>query len=228
MRGVILGVYMGGSGLVLKPLSGVLEFVSRSLGGVGEAIRAFGDEVTRVPRTRIRSPRQFVSLAGLSTGKSYSGSALVLASGCSLDITHTYWLGEAFVWHLTERRAQHCAGELYNLSWKQSMMARLRKGRFAADEIQDYLQNKDNKALIFTNRHLIYINLKRQQVRWSFSLDNLFSVTTSGAQPPAPSCHRCYVLSLTKAFLSAVFACNKGAIACTAQIAAEIGVRLRH
>ena len=60
------------------------------------------------------------------------------------------------------------------------MMARLRKGRFAEDEILDYLQNKDNKALLFTNRHLIYINLKHQKVRWSFSLDNLTSVSTSG------------------------------------------------
>lgn len=59
-------------------------------------------------------------------------------------------------------------------------MARLRKGRFADDEILDYLQNKDNKALIFTNRHLIYISTKRQEVRWSFSLDNLSSVSTSG------------------------------------------------
>lgn len=67
MRGVLVGVYLGGSGLVLKPVSGLLEFVSRSIGGVGEAIRAFGDEVTRVPKTRIRSPRQFMSV-GLATG----------------------------------------------------------------------------------------------------------------------------------------------------------------
>ena len=69
------------------------------------------------------------------------------------------------------------AGEVYNLGWKQGMMTRLRKGQFANDEILDYLQNKDNKALIFTNRHLIYISLKRQTVRWSFSLDNLSSVS---------------------------------------------------
>lgn len=62
------------------------------------------------------------------------------------------------------------------------MMARLRKGRFADDEILDYLQNKDNKALLFTNRHLIYINLKHSKVRWSFSIDNLTSVSTSGGQ----------------------------------------------
>ena len=59
---------MGGTGLVLKPVSGLLEFVSRSVGGAGEIIRAFGNEVTRVPKTRIRSPRQFMS-TGLATGR---------------------------------------------------------------------------------------------------------------------------------------------------------------
>ena len=67
MRGIVVGVYMGSSGLVLKPVSGLLEFFSRSIGGVGEAIRAFGDEVTRVPKTRIRTPRQFIG-TGAGTG----------------------------------------------------------------------------------------------------------------------------------------------------------------
>ena len=62
-----MGVYMGGSGLVLKPVSGLLEFFSKSIGGTGEAISAFGEEVTRVPKTRIRSPRQFMA-TGLPTG----------------------------------------------------------------------------------------------------------------------------------------------------------------
>ena len=62
---------MGGSGMILKPVSGLLEFVSRSVGGAGEAIRAFGNEVTRVPKTRIRSPRQYIT-AGLATGGSHS------------------------------------------------------------------------------------------------------------------------------------------------------------
>ena len=92
---------------------------------------------------------------------------------------------------MSDRDCLLATGELYNVSWKQSMMARLRKGRFAEDEILDYLQNKDNKALLFTNRHLIYINLKRQQVRWSFSLDNLTSVSTSGELPrPSQRCTR--------------------------------------
>lgn len=66
------------------------------------------------------------------------------------------------------------------MAYKQSMMTRLRKGKFAEDEIQDYLQNKENKALIFTNKHLIYVSIERQEVRWSFSLENLSSVSTTG------------------------------------------------
>lgn len=60
------------------------------------------------------------------------------------------------------------------------MLARLEKGRYAGDSVLDYLQNKDNKALILTDRRLIYIDLKRQSVRWAFSLVHLFSVSTSG------------------------------------------------
>ena len=83
-------------------------------------------------------------------------------------------------------------------------MARLRKGRFAEDEILDYLQNKDTKALIFTNRHLIYISLERQEVRWSFSLDNLTSVSTSGTTPafPLPSTFKSFCMESVTFFRS--------------------------
>ena len=73
-RGLVVGVYMGGSGLILKPVSGLLEFFSRSVGGAGEIIRAFGNEVIRVPKTRIRSPRQFMS-TGLPTGKASNNAS---------------------------------------------------------------------------------------------------------------------------------------------------------
>ena len=70
LRGFALGVWMGGSGALLKPISGVLELCSKGLSGVGIAIRAWGDEVVRVPRTRIRSPRQFASTTGLDCAHS--------------------------------------------------------------------------------------------------------------------------------------------------------------
>ena len=80
MRGIVVGLYMGSSGLVLKPVSGLLEFCSRSIGGVGEAIRAFGDEVTRVPKTRIRTPRQFIG-TGAGTGAGPRCSATTTKEG---------------------------------------------------------------------------------------------------------------------------------------------------
>ena len=68
------------------------------------------------------------------------------------------------------------------MAGKQSLMSRLGNGKFAGDTIQDYLQNKENKALIFTDKHLIYISVDRQEIRWSFSLINLVSVSTTGLQ----------------------------------------------
>ncbi len=67
------------------------------------------------------------------------------------------------------------------------MLTRLQKGRYSGDTVLDYLQNKDNKALIFTDRHVLYIDLKRQSVRWAFSLVHLFSVSSSGAPIPSPT-----------------------------------------
>ena len=57
--GMGLGVIFGVVRLFLKPASGVLEFTSKTLYGASDAIKAWGDEVVRVPRTRVRSPRHF-------------------------------------------------------------------------------------------------------------------------------------------------------------------------
>lgn len=73
------------------------------------------------------------------------------------------------------------AGDMRNLRQQRLMLTRLEKGRYSGDTVLDYLQNKDNKALIFTDRHVLYIDLKRQSVRWAFSLVHLFSVSSAGA-----------------------------------------------
>lgn len=172
-RGMVVGVYLGGSGLLLKPISGLLELLSRSISGAGEAVRAIGDEVTREPKTRIRSPRQFMP-TGIATGR-ISSPSRPTALLPFMKTLHGIIVERKF-----ENRTSCPAGELYSASWKQNLMARLRKGRFTSDELLDYLQNKDNKALLFTNKHLIYINLAKQRVRWSFSIEHLTSVTTSG------------------------------------------------
>ena len=53
---------------MLKPTSGLLEFISKGVNGLGMGILAWGDEVVRIPRTRIRSPRHFGMFAADPTG----------------------------------------------------------------------------------------------------------------------------------------------------------------
>lgn len=72
-------------------------------------------------------------------------------------------------------------GKMKNLRQQRMMLVRLRKGRYSGDTVEDYLQNKDNKALIITDRHILYVDLKHQSLRWAFSLEHLYSVTSSGA-----------------------------------------------
>ena len=72
------------------------------------------------------------------------------------------------------------AGEVRNFSrWKSSLL-HLDGGRYANDTVVDYLQNKDAKALVFTDKHLVYINLKRHRLRWAFPVADLTSITTHG------------------------------------------------
>ena len=66
--GLALGLLIGGTGLVLKPTSGLLECISKAVNGLGMGILAWGDEVVRIPRTRIRSPRHFGMFAADPTG----------------------------------------------------------------------------------------------------------------------------------------------------------------
>jgi len=50
------------------PTSGLLECISKGVNGLGMGILAWGDEVVRIPRTRIRSPRHFGMFAADPTG----------------------------------------------------------------------------------------------------------------------------------------------------------------
>ena len=76
--GLALGVIIGGTGLVLKPTSGLLECISKGVNGLGMGILAWGDEVVRIPRTRIRSPRHFGMFAADPTG----GQSLLACINC--------------------------------------------------------------------------------------------------------------------------------------------------
>ena len=70
--GLLIGILLGTSGLILKPASGILDCLAKGFGGLGYGIRSLGDDIDRAPRTRIRSPRNFTSLLG-STGAAHLG-----------------------------------------------------------------------------------------------------------------------------------------------------------
>ena len=65
----------------------------------------------------------------------------------------------------------------------------------------DFLQNKDGKALVLTNRSAIYLDLVRQSARWAVPLAALIGVSSSGVldsytsntQPTQPGSRECAV-----------------------------------
>lgn len=87
-------------------------------------------------------------------------------------------------------------GQNFAVEWRNTV-ARIEEGRYSKDAVLDYLQNKDNKALIFTDAHLIYINRDRQRVRWAFSIGNLKTVSVQGTSSnPTPEFHTRHLLML--------------------------------
>ncbi|KAK9809768.1 hypothetical protein WJX73_004442 [Symbiochloris irregularis] len=67
-----------------------------------------------------------------------------------------------------------------NFNHWRIMVAQVRKGRYAGEDVLDFLQSKDDKAVIITNKHIIYLDTHRHRIRWAFSLANLSSVSASG------------------------------------------------
>ena len=69
MLGLVHGVYIGTTGILFKPMSGVLDFVSKLCTGLGGQIKAWGDDVARgPPKTRVRPPRLFSAPATHAAG----------------------------------------------------------------------------------------------------------------------------------------------------------------
>ena len=71
----------------------------------------------------------------------------------------------------------------------RQMLGRLRKSRYDSEDILDYLENKATKAIYITAKHVVYVNLERQSVRWALSLRHLFSVTTAGEIQSSQAAH---------------------------------------
>ena len=47
------------------------------------------------------------------------------------------------------------------------VVRRVRAGRYRTEHVVDFLQNKPNKAVLLTNDRVVYLNLKKRQVRWT-------------------------------------------------------------
>lgn len=47
------------------------------------------------------------------------------------------------------------------------VVQRVRGGRYRKEVAVDLLQNKPNKAVIFTNNRIVYLNLRKRLVRWT-------------------------------------------------------------
>ena len=64
LRGLLHGIYIGVSGILLKPMSGCFSLVSELCTGASGKIKAWGeDSHRRPPIGRIRPPRQFSALS---------------------------------------------------------------------------------------------------------------------------------------------------------------------
>ena len=64
LRGLLHGIYIGVSGILLKPMSGCYSLVSELCTGASGKIKAWGeDSHRRPPIGRIRPPRQFSALS---------------------------------------------------------------------------------------------------------------------------------------------------------------------
>ena len=199
LRGLLHGIYVGVSGILLKPLSGSLSLLSELCMGASGRIRTWGEELHRgPPSTRVRPPRQFSALTTDMRGASAAPSSEDVQTvscqpvHCHLGVPQDD--GSTKVEHTTQERID-CAslqqlpqvplkgGQMHagdSLQHRQTL-ERLRKGRYIGNAIMDYLENKATKAVYITQQHVIYVSLDRHAVRWALSLRHLFSVTTAGA-----------------------------------------------
>ena len=86
LRGLLHGIYVGVSGILLKPLSGSLSLLSELCMGASGRIRTWGEEFHRGPPiTRARPPRQFSALTTDMRGTGPAPSLEALLNVCLYD-----------------------------------------------------------------------------------------------------------------------------------------------
>ncbi len=82
LRGLLHGIYVGVSGVLLKPVSGCFSLMSELCIGASGKIKAWGDEShKRPPISRVRPPRQFSALSSDMGGAAVASPESVYKSG---------------------------------------------------------------------------------------------------------------------------------------------------
>lgn len=64
VAGLAKGVALGVTGLMIKPAAGFLELTSKTAGGISGGIKKLGDDVVKLPRSRVRTPRGYRTAGG--------------------------------------------------------------------------------------------------------------------------------------------------------------------
>ena len=99
LRGLLHGIYIGVSGVPLKPMSGCLGLLSELCIGASGKIKGWGEEYhKRPPVMRIRPPRQFSTLSATMRGVIRRLSAQYLP--CSVASSIIVYAGR---WSFQER-----------------------------------------------------------------------------------------------------------------------------
>ena len=79
LRGLLHGIYIGVSGVLLKPMSGCFGLLSELCIGASGKIKGWGEDPhNRPPAMRIRPPRQFSTLSATMRGVAHRLSAQCL------------------------------------------------------------------------------------------------------------------------------------------------------
>ena len=70
-----------------------------------------------------------------------------------------------------EYASQDEGGQLRDLRKWSELICALRSGRYRSDVIKDVICNRTHRALVLTNKRVIYINLRQKTLRWTVPLE---------------------------------------------------------
>ena len=64
-------------------------------------------------------------------------------------------------------------------SW-EALLAKLKNGKFRGERIQDSLQTKKFKVILITDKHILYVNVKKAAVSWAIRTENILGILALG------------------------------------------------